>query len=445
MSLITSKNMIVTDIINKKKENNELSTDEIYWVVKNYTSGRIPDYQMSALLMAICFNGMTDRETTDLTLAMLSTGEMMDLSQIDGVKIDKHSSGGVGDKVTLCLVGIMGALSVPLVKMSGRGLGHTGGTIDKLESIPGFTCDLTSDEIIRNANDIGVVIASQTKSLVPADKKMYALRDTTSTVNQVSLIASSIMSKKMASGCDGVVLDVTVGSGAFMKNLDYATELSKLMVNIGKKAGLNTVVVLTNMDEPLGKFVGNALEVYEAVQMLCNDGPEDLNEVVYALASEMLIMAGCVDNSDEAKAQIDEAIQSGKAYQKFLQFVEAQGGDRELMSNINAFRKHYSTNYEHKVAIDASGVITRIDATLIGHASLVLGGGRQNIEDDIDFAVGIELVKKVGDEVKNGEVIAIIYGNDEDSVNKAICDINEAYEISDTVASKPEMILDIIR
>lgn len=437
--------MRATDLITKKKENIELTTEEINWIIKEYTIGNIPDYQMSAFLMAIYFNGLSDRETIDMTLAMRDSGDVLDLSKIEGIKVDKHSSGGVGDKVSLVLVGIIASLDVPFAKMSGRGLGHTGGTIDKLESIPGFNCNLTEDEFVSNVNSIGVALAGQTKDLAPADKKIYALRDTTSTVDEISLIASSIMSKKLSSGCDGVVLDVTVGSGAFMTCLEDARALSEKMVTIGNNSGMNTVAVLTNMDEPLGHFVGNALEVYEALLALKGNGPDDLMNVVKELACEMLIMAKRVSTKDEAISIINDSIESGSAYKKFLEFVEHQGGNKELLTDLENFRNYYKIKFVKEVYLNKSGYIKGINALKIGHASLVLGGGRENLDDIIDFGVGIELSKKVGDYVKESEPVAIIYGNDENKIAEAYTDILDAYVISDDSVPKLTMILDIIK
>ncbi|HAQ51463.1 MAG TPA: thymidine phosphorylase [Lachnospiraceae bacterium] len=429
-------------LIIKKKLNKELSTEEIKWIVENYTAGKIHDYQMSALLMAVYFNGLSDRETVDLTLAMRDSGEILDLSSIDGIKVDKHSSGGVGDKVSIVLVGIIGALDIPFAKMSGRGLGHTGGTIDKLESIPGFRTNLSIDEFIDNVKSINVAISCQTSNLAPADKKLYALRDVTGTVDNVSLIASSIMSKKLASGCDGIVLDVTTGSGAFMNDIEDAIELSKKMVNIGKILNKETIAVVTNMDEPLGNAVGNALEVAEAIQALKGYGPADLMEVVITIASYMLIVAKKTDDLDKAKDLIQSVIDNGSAYNKFIEFVERQGGDSSYVKNYDSL---INASIIREVKAEKSGYIHRVNALNIGNASLILGGGREELDDIIDSSVGIYLNKKVSDSVKTGQILAYIYGNDEKKVNDAYKEVVTAYDIQDEVIDKPKMIIDIIK
>ncbi len=434
--------MRIPHLIIKKKLNKELSTEEIKWIVENYTAGKIHDYQMSALLMAVCFNGLSDRETVDLTLAMRDSGEILDLSSIDGIKVDKHSSGGVGDKVSIVLIGIIGALDIPFAKMSGRGLGHTGGTIDKLESIPGFRTNLSIDEFIDNVKSINVAISCQTSNLAPADKKLYALRDVTGTVDNVSLIASSIMSKKLASGCDGIVLDVTTGSGAFMSDIEDAIELSKKMVNIGKILNKETIAVVTNMDEPLGNAVGNALEVAEAIQALKGYGPADLMEVVITIASYMLIVAKKTDDLDKAKDLIQSVIDNGSAYNKFIEFVERQGGDSSYVKNYDSL---INASIIREVKAEKSGYIHRVNALNIGNASLMLGGGREELDDIIDSSVGIYLNKKVSDSVKTGQILAYIYGNDEKKVNDAYKEVVTAYDIQDEVIDKPKMIIDIIK
>ncbi len=434
--------MRIPHLIIKKKLNKELSTEEIKWIVENYTAGKIHDYQMSALLMAVCFNGLSDRETVDLTLAMRDSGEILDLSSIDGIKVDKHSSGGVGDKVSIVLVGIIGALDIPFAKMSGRGLGHTGGTIDKLESIPGFRTNLSIDEFIDNVKSINVAISCQTSNLAPADKKLYALRDVTGTVDNVSLIASSIMSKKLASGCDGIVLDVTTGNGAFMNDIEDAIELSKKMVNIGKILNKETIAVVTNMDEPLGNAVGNALEVAEAIQALKGYGPADLMEVVITIASYMLIVAKKTDDLDKAKSLIQSVIDNGSAYNKFIEFVERQGGDSSYVKNYDSL---INASIIREVKAEKSGYIHRVNALNIGNASLILGGGREELDDIIDSSVGIYLNKKVSDSVKTGQILAYIYGNDEKKVNDAYKEVVTAYDIQDEVIDKPKMIIDIIK
>lgn len=434
--------MRVTDLIEKKKANKELTKEEIHWFIKNYTLENIPDYQMSAFLMAVYFNGLSKNELTEVTHAMRSSGDTLDLSEIKGIKVDKHSSGGVGDKVTLILIGIIGALDVPFAKMSGRGLGYTGGTIDKLESIPGFRTDLSTREFIDSVNSINVAIAAQTTELAPADKKLYALRDVTATVDEISLIASSIMSKKLASGCDGIVLDVTVGSGAFMKDVESARKLAQKMVEIGKNSDKETVAVLTNMDEPLGYGIGNSIEIAEAVRTLKGYGMPDVLEVVYTLGAYMLLIAKKANNIGEARVLMETAISNGSAYNKFLEFVQNQGGDISYVKNYDAL---INASIIREVNAEESGYIHRIDARTVGEAVMALGGGRENLDDEIDASVGVVLNKKIGDQVKRGQILAYIYGNDENKVDTAYEMIVSAYEINEERIERPKMILDIIQ
>ena len=434
--------MRVTDLIEKKKANKELTKEEIHWFIKNYTLENIPDYQMSAFLMAVYFNGLSKNELTELTHAMRSSGDTLDLSEIKGIKVDKHSSGGVGDKVTLILIGIIGALDVPFAKMSGRGLGYTGGTIDKLESIPGFRSDLSTREFIDSVNSINVAIAAQTTELAPADKKLYALRDVTATVDEISLIASSIMSKKLASGCDGIVLDVTVGSGAFMKDVESARKLAQKMVEIGKNSDKETVAILTNMDEPLGYGIGNSIEIAEAVRTLKGYGMPDVLEVVYTLGAYMLLIAKKANNIGEARVLMETAISNGSAYNKFLEFVQNQGGDISYVKNYDAL---INASIIREVNAEESGYIHRIDARTVGEAVMALGGGRENLDDEIDASVGVVLNKKIGDQVKRGQILAYIYGNDENKVDTAYEMIVSAYEINEERIERPKMILDIIQ
>ncbi len=434
--------MRVIDLIEKKKANKELTKEEIQWFIKNYTKENIPDYQMSAFLMAVYFNGLSKDELNYLTEAMRLSGDTLDLSEIKGIKVDKHSSGGVGDKVTLILIGIIGALDVPFAKMSGRGLGYTGGTIDKLESIPGFRTDLSTKEFIDSVNSINVAIAAQTTELAPADKKLYALRDVTATVDEISLIASSIMSKKLASGCDGIVLDVTVGSGAFMKDEESARKLAHKMVEIGKNSGKETVAVLTNMDEPLGYGIGNSIEIAEAVRTLKGYGIPDVLEVVYTLGAYMLLIAKKANNIGEARVLMETAISNGSAYNKFLEFVQNQGGDISYVKNYDAL---INASIIQEVNAEESGYIHRIDAHTVGVAVMALGGGRENLDDEIDASVGVVLNKKIGDQVKRGQILAYIYGNDEDKVDKAYEMVANAYEINEERIERPKMILDIIK
>ena len=430
--------MRMYDLILKKKQGGELSTDEIRYMIEGFTEGSIPDYQMSAMTMAICFRGMTPRETVDLTLAMRDSGDVLDLSGIKGVKVDKHSTGGVGDKTSLALTPIIAALGVPIAKMSGRGLGHTGGTIDKLECFDGFTTALSEEQFAGNVNTIGIAIAGQTANLAPADKKLYALRDVTATVDQMSLIASSIMSKKLASGSDAIVLDVKTGNGAFMKKLEDSRALAKEMVSIGTMAGKKTVAVITDMDQPLGRAVGNSLEVREAIDTLRGEGPADFKEVVFALGSQMLMLAGRAADEKEARALMEGVIEDGSALDKFAQFVRAQGGDAAPVYDTSLLPVAGKTL---EVTAKESGYVHRILAEDIGIACMTLGGGRETKESAIDLSVGIILEKKNGDAVSDGEVLATIYGNDDAKMQAAYEKIAHAYEI----AKEPAAFVPVVR
>ena len=407
--------MRMYDLILKKRQGKPLTKDEIQWMIREYTDGRIPDYQMSALLMAICFQGLDKEETYELTMAMARSGEMLDLSQIQGIKVDKHSTGGVGDKTSLALTPIVASLGIPVAKMSGRGLGHTGGTIDKLESIPGFSTQLEDDAFEEQVNSIGISIMGQTKDLAPADKLLYALRDVTATVDQISLIASSIMSKKLAAGADAILLDVKTGSGAFMKEESDAMQLAKEMVEIGKSAGRKMTAVITNMDEPLGMAVGNILEVKEAIDTLKGNGPDDFVGLIETLASHMLILGGAAKDFDEGLMRVRESIQSGKALDKFKQFVAAQGGDTKYIDHPELFEQ---ADIIEEIRSEQDGFVGSIDAQEMGICSLILGGGRETKESVIDPTVGLVFSKKVADPVKKGDVLATIYGNDEEKVNR---------------------------
>ena len=430
--------MRMYDLILKKKQGGELSTDEIRYMIEGFTEGSIPDYQMSAMTMAICFRGMTPRETVDLTLAMRDSGDVLDLSGIKGVKVDKHSTGGVGDKTSLALTPIIAGLGVPVAKMSGRGLGHTGGTIDKLECFDGFTTALSEEQFAGNVNTIGIAIAGQTANLAPADKKLYALRDVTATVDQMSLIASSIMSKKLASGSDAIVLDVKTGNGAFMKKLEDSRALAKEMVSIGTMAGKKTVAVITDMDQPLGRAVGNSLEVREAIDTLRGEGPADFKEVVFALGSQMLMLAGRAADEKEARALMEGVIEDGSALDKFAQFVRAQGGDAAPVYDTSLLPVAGKTL---EVTAKESGYVHRILAEDIGIACMTLGGGRETKESAIDLSVGIILEKKNGDAVSDGEVLATIYGNDDAKMQAAYEKIAHAYEI----AKEPAAFVPVVR
>lgn len=434
--------MRMYDLILKKKQGKELNTEEINWMIKEFTEGRIPDYQMSAMTMAICFQGMDKRETFDLTMAMRDSGDVLDLSRIDGIKVDKHSTGGVGDKVSLVLTPIVASLGVPVAKMSGRGLGHTGGTIDKLESFSGFSTEISEEKFIDSVNTIGIAIAGQTANLAPADKKLYALRDVTATVDQMSLIASSIMSKKLASGADAIVLDVKTGNGAFMQKEEDAIALAKAMVDIGNRAGKQTVAVITDMDEPLGNAVGNALEIKEVIDALHGDGPEDLMEVVYALGTQMLLLAKRAEDEEIARNLITESIQERKALKKFAEFIENQGGNREEILHPDMLPK---ARYVIPVLAEEEGCIERILAQNIGIACMTLGGGRENKESTIDHGVGIILTKKISDTVKKGETLALIHANSKEKAVLASNLVKNAYQIAKEPAKKAPMVKCIIR
>lgn len=434
--------MRMYDLILKKKQGKELNTEEINWMIKEFTEGRIPDYQMSAMTMAICFQGMDKRETFDLTMAMRDSGDVLDLSRIDGIKVDKHSTGGVGDKVSLVLTPIVASLGVPVAKMSGRGLGHTGGTIDKLESFSGFSTEISEEKFIDSVNTIGIAIAGQTANLAPADKKLYALRDVTATVDQMSLIASSIMSKKLASGADAIVLDVKTGNGAFMQKEEDAIALAKAMVDIGNRAGKQTVAVITDMDEPLGNAVGNALEIKEVIDALHGDGPEDLMEVVYALGTQMLLLAKRAEDEEIARNLITESIQERKALKKFAEFIENQSGNREEILHPDMLPK---ARYVIPVLAEEEGCIERILAQDIGIACMTLGGGRENKESTIDHGVGIILTKKISDTVKKGETLALIHANSKEKAVLASNLVKNAYQIAKEPAKKAPMVKCIIR
>lgn len=402
--------MRMVDIIEKKRDGQELTTAEINFFIEGYTKGEIPDYQASALAMAIYFQDMNDRERADLTRAMVESGDTIDLSAIDGVKVDKHSTGGVGDTTTLVLAPLVASLGVPVAKMSGRGLGHTGGTIDKLESIAGFHVELTREQFIDLVNRDKVAVIGQSGNLTPADKKLYALRDVTGTVNSIPLIASSIMSKKIAAGADAIVLDVKTGDGAFMKTQEDAEKLAHAMVRIGNHVGRKTIAIISDMSQPLGFAIGNALEVKEAIETLQGKGPKDLTELVLTLGSQMVILAGKAKTSEEAKEMLLDAIHSGKALAKFKEFLANQGGDASIVDDLT---KLPQAKYKIELPAKQSGYISRMVADEIGVASMILGAGRATKEDVIDLAVGLVLHKKVGNKVEEGESILTIYSNRE--------------------------------
>ena len=409
--------MNILDIIAKKRDKEELTKKEIEFFVKGYTENSITDYQAAALVMAIYINGMNEREITDLTLSMAYSGDVLDLSSL-GEVVDKHSTGGVGDKITLILMPIVASLGIPVAKMSGRGLGFTGGTVDKLESIPGYTTSVKVEDFIENVKKIGISLIGQTLNLAPADKKLYALRDTISCTESIPLIASSIMSKKIASGANKIVIDVTCGSGAFMKNVDEARELARVMTKIGELAGKETKCVITDMNEPVGYAVGNTLEVIEAIEVLKgNIMPEDIKNIITELGGNMLLLANKVSNLEEGKNKILENISNGKAYNKFLELVKNQGGDISYIENTNKFEK---AKYIEPIIAEKDGKIIKLDAYTVGKMSVYLGAGRIRKEDDIDKSVGFVFNKKVGANVTKGEILGYIHANNEDKVNELL-------------------------
>lgn len=406
--------MRMVDLIEKKRDGLTLTKEEIDFIISGYTDGSIPDYQMSALLMTIFYQDMTDEEITSLTMAMANSGEIIDLSSIEGIKVDKHSTGGVGDTTTLVLAPLVASVGVPVAKMSGRGLGFTGGTLDKFESIPGFKIELSEQEFIDIVNKSKVAVIGQSGNLAPADKKLYALRDVTATVDSIPLIASSIMSKKIAAGADAIVLDVTTGEGAFMKNIDDAKRLAKTMVRIGHLAGRQTMAVISDMSEPLGEAIGNSLEIVEAIDTLKGQGPEDLTEMCYVLGSQMVVLAKQAENLEDARKMLEEALASGKALEKFREMVIDQGGD---VTVIDQPEKLLTAKYEIALPAKTSGYVEELVANEIGIAAMLLGAGRKTKEDAIDHAVGIKLHKKIGDKVAAGESLLTIYANEEDVEN----------------------------
>ncbi len=433
--------MRMYDLIMKKKQGGALTDAEIRFLVNGYTKGDIPDYQMSAFLMAVCFHGMNEAETLSLTMAMAESGDLLDLSEIHGMKADKHSTGGVGDKTSLILGPMVATLGVPVAKMSGRGLGHTGGTIDKLESFPGFSVSISNKQFIDNVNRMKLAIIGQTADLAPADKKLYALRDVTATVDQLSLIASSIMSKKLAAGSDVIVLDVKAGSGAFMKTYEDARKLAETMVRIGNGAGRKTYAVISDMNQPLGLAVGNILEVKEAIEALNGRAPEDLSDACMTLASYMLLGAGRVTEISEARELLAGTIRSGAALNKMAEFVKAQGGDERYVYEPDRFPKAGLT-YEVKAQTD--GFISAMNTEEIGLTSLVLGGGRETKESEIDLTVGIVFEKKIGAKVASGDTIAVLHANDKEKLSAAVARLQKAITIGQTPVTPIPHILGIV-
>jgi len=426
------------DLIIKKRDNQELTQEEINFMIKEYCEDRIPDYQMSAMMMAIYFQGMDINEIKYLTRAMVNSGKTIDLSSIPGIKVDKHSTGGVGDTTTLALAPMVAAAGVPVAKMSGRGLGHTGGTIDKLESIKGFKTELSLNKFIRIVKEIGVSIISPTSDLAPADKKLYSLRDVTGTVDSIPLIVSSIMSKKLAAGTNAIVLDVTSGSGAFMQGYKDALKLGKIMVDIGLELGKDTVAVVSNMDEPLGFAIGNSLEVKEAIEVLKNRGPEDLRELCLVLGAHMLKLGGIVKHYEEGKNKLEKILKDGTALDKFKEMITAQGGNSEIIDNPELLPL---SKYSTKIKADSGGYIQKIDSRLVGESAMLLGAGRERKESKIDLSVGIILKKKVGSKVNINEDLAEIYYNDSQKLEEAKKKLLSSYVIGNKKSPKLPLIL----
>lgn len=434
--------MRMYDLIMKKRNGGALEKEEIYAMIEGYTQGEIPDYQMAAMMMAVYFMGMNEEETFHLTMAMAHSGDVLKLSDIPGIKVDKHSTGGVGDKTSLALTPMVAACGGKIAKMSGRGLGHTGGTIDKLESFAGFSTEISTQQFISQVSEIGIAIMGQTRELAPADKKLYALRDVTATVDNMSLIASSIMSKKLAAGADAIVLDVKTGGGAFMKKREDAFALAKEMVKLGNSAGRNTMAVVSDMDQPLGYAIGNALEVKEAIATLNGKGPEDFTELCMTLGSLMLTVGGQAGDQAEGREMLRQAVLDGRALRKLGEFVKAQGGDEsmvyepEKLPQAAIVEPLYAPNggYVQKIICDEAGI-----------CSLILGGGRETKESIIDLSVGIVLQKKVGDRVEKGEALAILHANDKEKLAMAKERLLAAYRIGQEPAAKGSVIIDIVK
>lgn len=433
--------MNINEIIKNKRDCNELSTEEINFFIREYSSGNIPDYQASSLLMAIYLNGMSQREIVDLTLAMAKSGDILDLSEIEGIKVDKHSTGGIGDKVTMIVMPLVAACGVPVAKMSGRGLGYTQGTIDKLEAIEGFRTNLGLGEFIKNVKDIGIALMSQSENIAVADKKLYALRDVTGTVESIPLIASSVMSKKIAAGADKILLEVTCGSGAFMENEDRARVLAETMVNIGKLSGKETVAVITNMNQPLGRYCGNALETMEAIQTLKGFGEDDVVEVCTLLGAYMLKLAGKGDNIVENMKLIQQKMTNGEGLAKFKELIERQGGNTKVIDNPESLMRAWV-----KVPVESleSGYVFEIDAKNIGQAVVNLGGGRLKKDDRVDYSVGIEVVKKIGDKVNAGDALMYIHATNDSDARNLVSFLRNSYKLADRPIAPIKEIIDII-
>jgi pyrimidine-nucleoside phosphorylase len=433
--------MRMVDIIEKKRNGGQLGEKEIQFFVEGYTKGDIPDYQASALMMAVYFQGMNPEETALLTQAMVDSGETIDLSSIEGHKVDKHSTGGVGDKISFIIGPLVASVGVPVAKMSGRGLGHTGGTIDKLEAIKGFNVEITKEEFIENVNKNKLAVAGQTGNLAPADKKLYALRDVTATVDSIPLIAGSIMSKKLASGADSIVLDVKTGSGAFMKNLEDSEALAREMVQIGNNLGKQTVAVISDMNQPLGFEVGNANEIREAAAVLQGENISDLRELSLEIGAHMTVLAGVYSSYETAYTELEKNLDNGRAFDAFRTFVKAQGGDTQVIDNLDNLPK---APFDIEVKAAKSGYINAIDAASVGVAAMYLGAGRATKDDQIDYGVGITLQKKIGDYVEAGQPLVILHANEENPEDSA-SKINEAYSITDEQPEKLPLIYKVIK
>ncbi len=433
--------MRIYDIIRKKRDNHELSKSEIEFFVDKYSKGEIPDYQASALLMAIYLNKMNKEETVYLTEAMMNSGDVIDLSEIDGIKVDKHSTGGVGDKTTIALAPLVAACGAPVAKMSGRGLGHTGGTLDKLEAIPGFSIEMEAKKFIDSVNKHKIAVCGQTATIAVADKKMYALRDVTATVDNISLIAASIMCKKLASGANAILLDVKTGDGAFMKTLDDSFELAKAMVDIGNGMNRETIGMITDMDEPLGFAVGNSLEVIEAIETLKGNGPKDFVNLCETLGAYMLVLAKTVDTFEEGVEKIREAISSGSALEKLKVFIENQGGDKRVVDDYSLFPQ---ANIVVPIKAHRSGYISRIEAEEVGVSAMILGAGRETKDDELDLAAGIILNNKVGDYVNEGDILATMYLNKEEKLESAKERFIGAYSIVDEKVEPKKLVYGVV-
>ena len=429
------------ELISRKQEGSELTSEEISFLISGYSDGQIPDYQMAAFLMAVYFRGMTDRETDSLVKSMVGSGETVDTSEIPGIKVDKHSTGGVGDKVSLVLAPLVAAAGVPIPMISGRGLGHSGGTLDKLESIPGFNVNLSTEAFLQQVSNIGVAIISQSEKIVPADRKMYALRDVTATVRSIPLMAGSIMSKKIAEGINGLVLDVKTGRGAFLNDIEECRLLANTLVSIGEKSGIKTKALLTDMSQPLGKTIGNWLEVKESIECLKGDGPDDLEELTLTLGAHMLILGEVSDSLDEAHSTLKSLIQNGAGLNKFIELVEAQGGDTSVITEPE---KYPPAEYSGKVTAESSGYVDSIDSYALGIASVSLGAGRIRIEDDLDHKAGIILNVKIGDSVKQGDVLAEVFSGSNEKLSSQLSRIKEAVNVSEAKPLIPELIIEVI-